>query len=379
MMIFLFWIFLFLIIYTYFLYPLLLKIISGFFKSKDYKPNLNLKLDFLIMAYNEEKVIESKILNTLKILEGFKNANIWIVSDGSSDKTNEIVKSHEKNKLINFVALERSGKSQAINKIIPKLKGDVIIFSDANIEYTAETISNLIKPYSDSNVGCTCGKLVHRNPGKILSGEGESFYWKYENNLKKIESKIGYVSGATGAVYSIRRNLFKKLSKNCINDDFTISMNVILKGYKCIYVEEAIVYENVAPTVKAEFKRHIRDATGHYISIIHLIKLINPFLGFKSLIFWSHRLIRWSVPFLLLGLFLINFLISNHPFYTLILICQFIFYFLAILGVVFSKKSKLPTLIFLPFYFCNLNLALFLGFLNSIFFRQNGMWNSTKR
>ena len=118
-MIFIFWISLFLIIYTYFLYPLLLKIISGFFKSKEYKSNLNLKLDFLIMAYNEEKVIESKILNTLKILEGFKYANIWIVSDGSSDKTNEIVKSHEKNKLINFVALERSGKSQAINKIIP--------------------------------------------------------------------------------------------------------------------------------------------------------------------------------------------------------------------------------------------------------------------
>ena len=378
-MILIFWISIFLIIYTYFLYPLLLKIISRFFKSKDYKSNLNLKLDFLIMAYNEEKVIESKILNTLKILEGFKYANIWIVSDGSSDKTNEIVKSYEKNKLINFVALERSGKSQAINKIIPKLKGDVIIFSDANIEYTTETISNLIKPYSDINVGCTCGKLVHRNPGNIVSGEGESFYWKYENNLKKIESKIGYVSGATGAVYSIRRNLFKKLSKNCINDDFTISMNVILKGYKCIYVEEAIVYENVAPTIKAEFKRHIRDATGHYISIIHLFKLINPFLGFKSLIFWSHRLIRWSVPFLLLGLFLINFLISNHPLYRLILICQFIFYFLAILGVVFSGKSKLPTLIFLPFYFCNLNLALFLGFLNSIFFRQNGMWNSTNR
>lgn len=378
-MILIFWISIFLIIYTYFLYPLLLKIISRFFKSKDYKSNLNLKLDFLIMAYNEEKVIESKILNTLKILEGFKYANIWIVSDGSSDKTNEIVKSYEKNKLINFVALERSGKSQAINKIIPKLKGDVIIFSDANIEYTTETISNLIKPYSDINVGCTCGKLVHRNPGNIVSGEGESFYWKYENNLKKIESKIGYVSGATGAVYSIRRNLFKKLSKNCINDDFTISMNVILKGYKCIYVEEAIVYENVAPTIKAEFKRHIRDATGHYISIIHLFKLINPFLGFKSLIFWSHRLIRWSVPFLLLGLFLINFLISNHPLYRLILICQFIFYFLAILGVVFSRKSKLPTLIFLPFYFCNLNLALFLGFLNSIFFRQNGMWNSTNR
>ena len=155
---------------------------------------------------------------------------------------------------------------------------------------------------------------MFRNPGKIISGKGESFYWKYENNLKKFESKIGYVCGATGAVYAIRKSLFVDLPKNCINDDFTISMKVIEQGFKCIYSEEAIVYENVAPSVESEFKRHIRDATGHYISILHLKKLLNLFKGMSSLIFWSHRIIRWLVPFFLIIIFILNTKFINNDF-----------------------------------------------------------------
>ena len=333
----------------------------------------------MVLAYNEEKVIEKKILNSLKALEKFKNSKLWIVSDGSTDNTNNIIKKFLYNKKLNFLPLERSGKSQAINKAISHLNGDIIIFSDANIEYTSKTISNLLKPFSEDKVGCSCGKLVFRNPGKIISGKGESFYWKYENNLKKFESKIGYVCGATGAVYAIRKSLFVDLPKNCINDDFTISMKVIEQGFKCIYSEEAIVYENVAPSVESEFKRHIRDATGHYISILHLKKLLNLFKGMSSLIFWSHRIIRWLVPFFLIIIFILNTKFINNDFYFITFLLQSLFYILAFFGYLFYNFKKLPFIVFAPFYFCNINLALLLGFFNSLIFRQRGMWESTER
>lgn len=377
--VFFFWTFVFLILYTYFFYPILLVLINKFYGCKKFTTNTDLNIDFVILAYNEEKVIDWKINNSLEALTEFKNSKLWIVSDGSSDSTVEIVSKYLQNPKIRLLKLKRSGKSQAINKAMKELCGDIVVFSDANIEYNSNTILELVSPFSDSRVGCSCGKLVFKNPGKVISGEGESFYWKYENLLKKLESKIGYVSGATGAVYAIRRTLFKELPLNCINDDFTISMNVVNQGYKCLYAENAIVYENVAPSVESEFKRHIRDATGHYISIFHLSGLLNIFRGMSSFIFWSHRIIRWSVPLILFAVLILNYFLIANIEYLILFSIQIIFYILAILGLFFYRFKNIPFIIFAPFYFCNLNLALLLGLFNALFFKQKGMWESTER
>ena len=313
------------------------------------------------------------------ILKNFKNAKLRVVSDGSTDSTNSICNNYIDNPQFIFSPFTRSGKSQSINKIIRNVECDIIIFSDANVEYTESTIINLLKPYTDPNIGFTCGKVIYNNPEEVISGKGESFYWKYENFLKKQESKIGYIAGATGAVYSIKRKLFLPLKNNCINDDFTISMNVIKQGFKSKYVEDAIVYESVAPTIEEEFKRHIRDATGHYLSLMHLTTLLNPFLGRSSFVFWSHRVLRWLVPMILILLFYLNIFLLSRNFYLQLFFLQILFYSFAFIALIFRKVGKLPFFLFVPFYFCNLNTALFIGFIKSLFIRQNGMWESTKR
>jgi len=358
-----FWSGISILLYTYGGYHAILCIISRVFPShgiarptSSYWP----QVDMLIAAYNEEKVIRSKIENCLNLDYPAEKLTVWIASDGSSDGTNEIVKEYMKhNSRIRLLEFTRSGKSGVINKALPQLEADITVFSDANTEYDPGAVQRMVVHFADPNVGCVCGKLIYRNPGEVVSGKGESFYWKYETALKKMESKIGYVAGANGAIYAIRRSLFEALPPNTINDDFTISMRIVEKGFKSLFEENAIAYEDVAPSMESEFKRHVRDGAGHYIAIGHLLGLLNPLLGARSLIYWSHRILRWTAPFILILVFIMNIFLIGNIFYGILFYAQIVFYALALIGLITVKKNKsLFIIMYIPFYFCNLNTAL---------------------
>jgi hypothetical protein len=212
--------------------------------------------------------------------------------------------------------------------------------------------------------------LLYRCIGKGLSLETKKI------GLPEKEFLINYFKFNGSSSYI--RIPYKNMS-SVFSGDFTISMNVIKQGFKSEYREDAIVYESVAPTVEAEFNRHIRDATGHYLSLLHLKSMLNPFLGMSSFVFWSHRVFRWTVPFLLIILFILNTQILNIYLYEILFYLQISFYSLVVFALLFIKMVKLPFFIFITFYFCNLNTALFIGFIKALYTKQNGMWESTKR
>ena len=380
----LFWVLLVLLFHTYFGYYFSLLILSKLFtsskKSQTFQPAPSIAL--VIAAYNEENVIRNKLINSVKLDYPSDQIAIWVVSDGSSDKTNSIVKEFAKKyNNINILELSRRGKSKAINTALKKINADIVIFSDANTMYDTQAATQLTKYFVDKKVGCVCGRLQYSNPNNVISGKGEGFYWRYEVKLKILESELGYIAGANGAIYAIRHELFETLPPNTINDDFTISMKIVEKEYKSLYNKDAIAFEDVAPTVKGEFKRHIRDGAGHYIAVCHLIKLLNPLLGLKSYIYWSHRILRWLAPFILIMIFAINLFLANIVFYNYILLLQLLFYLLALFGflLAISKHNKIPFLFYIPFYFCNLNLALLIGFFKAITGKQKVTWNRTER
>jgi cellulose synthase/poly-beta-1,6-N-acetylglucosamine synthase-like glycosyltransferase len=383
MLVILFWFCIIAVIYGYIGYPILLTAGSLFFSKGGRKYNVAgewPRVDMLIVAYNEEKVIGSRLKNCLTLDYPADKLRVWVVSDGSIDKTNEIVQKYAfKDGRICLVALERTGKSGAINKAVSLLSGDIIVFSDANTEFESRAVKNLVRNFQDNTVGCVCGRLIYRNPDQVISGKGEGLYWRYETMLKKLESGMGYVSGANGAIYSIRRGLFENLPDGTINDDFMISMKIVGKKFKCIYEENAIAYEEVASTMKHEFKRHIRDGAGHYIAVSHLTGLLNPMLGVRSFIYWSHRIVRWVLPFIFVGLFCINALLLAKSLYQAIFIMQCIFYVLAIVGLLTIRYKHLPFIIYVPFYICNLNVALLIGFFKAISGRQKMTWERTER
>lgn len=213
----------------------------------------------------------------------------------------------------------------------------------------------------------------------MISGVGEGIYWKYENLLKTLESRLGYIAGANGAIYAIRRELFDPFPPGTINDDFTLSMRIVEKGYRSLYEANALVYEDVAPSTISEFNRHIRDGAGHYIAILHLRGLLNPALGIRSLIFWSHRILRWLIPFLMIFIFLATASLTSLLFYKIFFLLQCVFYGLAIVGSFYTGTKKIPFVFFLPYYFCNLNLALLLGFMKAVFGWQTATWTPGKR
>lgn len=372
------------IAYTYAIYPLCLVVLARLAPARESHGNDKAyrlpSATLVIAAYNEESVITKKIEDSLGLdyPKGF--LTIFVASDGSTDATNRIVAEYsEQYGNVRLLSLPRSGKGRAINAAMREVATDITVFTDTNTEIERGALKKLARHFFDPGVGCVSGRLVYRNPSGAISGKGEGAYWRFETMLKRHESRLGYVAGANGAIYAIRSNLFEPLRANAINDDFTVSMKVVEKGALSVYEEEAIAYEDVAKDAKGEFLRHVRDGAGHYIAMLHLLPLLNPALGMRSFIYWSHRVLRWAVPFVMVALIVLNIILLERPVFKTVLQLQIGFYAAAALGLVASGAKRLPFFMYIPFYLCNLNCALFIGFLKALFKMQKPAWERTER
>ncbi|MEW6606669.1 MAG: glycosyltransferase family 2 protein [bacterium] len=340
--------------HTYIFYPLILILLSlvakkGVARDENFLPAVSL----LVAAYNEEKIIREKVENSLSIDYPKDKLEIIITSDGSTDKTNEIVAEY---KDIILKELPRAGKITAVNKTLPQATGEIIVLSDANTMYEKDAIKKLIRNFKDETVGGVTGKVLLTSE-KATYGQGESLYGKYERYIQKKESQIFSVIGVDGAMYAIRKNLFKRIPPEIILDDLVNGMNIVKQGYRVIYDESAVGYEDTAASSKGEFIRRVRVSGGGFQMIVKnqgVPSIKQPFLLFQ---FISHKLFRWLTPFFLIILFTTNlFLININLFYKICFICQSLFYLLALIGGFFKLKA-LGT----PFYFCLIQLASLIG------------------
>lgn len=365
------------VFYTYLGYPVVLFMLSRVTLWRRRPPG-RMKLPrvtVLVAAYNEEAVISEKITNTLSLDYPRELLDVVVASDGSTDATNRIVREVSRvNPRVRLLELPRRGKSGAINSAMKTIREGVVVLTDANTMLKPRSLKKLVRHFASPEVGCVSGRLAYTNPGSVVSGAGEGLYWRYETLLKKMESRLGWVAGANGAIYAVRRELFTELEPDTINDDFVISMRVVEKGKRCVYEPRAVGTESVAPDVRSEFRRHVRDGAGHYIALRRLWRLLNPLLGARAWVYWSHRVLRWAAPFLLLAMVPLNAALSGEAVYRGILIGQGAFYTAAALGLVFSRFGRVPFFVYVPFYFCNLHLALLLGFVRAVSSSQKPAW-----
>jgi len=371
----------FLVIYTYIFYPLTLVFISKFVK-REYKRDENFvpKVSILVAAYNEEKIIAERIENLLSLHYPADALEILVGSDGSNDRTVEIAKTFLNYQNLRLFDLGREGKVSVLNTLLKESTGDILVFTDANTMFKADALRHLVRHFVDERIGCVSGQLRLRVKRNCTGSQGESVYWKYENLVKQMESSVGKLSGANGAIYAIRKELCPLIKEGIINDDFFVSTSVISNGYDVIMDQDAIAYEEPNDTLSSQFQRHIRDGAGHYQALAHFSKLLSPFGGLNSFTYVSHRVIRWIAPFCIILVFILNaLLISYNVTYLHLFNVQVggyavmvIYYFLQKYGVVKNRVINIP------FYFLCVNLALILGFFKFMLGRQKRTWETQR-
>lgn len=365
----------FLIVYSYVLYPLALILLGKLVPESGGKTVLredwNPSVAILCAMYNEEDVAEDKIFNFRSLR--YSNLQLYIGSDGSSDRTNEILDSHANEPGLKVFCFPRRGKVHVLNDLIDVADEDVLVFTDANSMFEPDAVTALVRHLRDPRVGAVCGKLTLIDREK---GTGEGFYWRYETMLKRAESTFRCVVGGNGAIYAVRRELVTPLPPNTINDDFTISMRVLERGYGMTYAADAVATEDVGADDATEFRRHVRDGAGHYRAMMHLAGLLNPLCLKRFLFYMSHRVIRWFVPHLMLISLLLPFWDLTDPWSKASLSLQGLFYILVFLGWVTGSTAKY---LYVPFYFFYINMALMVGFFRNLLGLQKVTWNRTQR
>jgi poly-beta-1,6-N-acetyl-D-glucosamine synthase len=372
------------LIYTYVGYPLILMIINFFIKKPKFNNGLqidNFSVSFVIAAYNEADFIIQKINNLLH-LQLPEQYQIICVTDGSTDGTDTLVKQTFNNVLVLHQA-QRNGKAAAINRAMPFCNGQIIIFSDANTWLNPFSINKILRHFNNPKVGAVAGeKRIVVGKVKDIALYGESLYWHYEAWIKKNESDTNLVVGAAGELFAMRKNLFKPVPENFINEDFVLSVSVAQQGYKVKYEPNAYAMEYPSATLNDEMNRKVRIATGSFQLIG---KFINLFNGFKyGLLSWqyiSRKFLRWTVcPIFLITTIISNiFIVNLHNFYLFVLCVQALFYILAFLGYLVAKQGKKISLFISPFYFVFMHVCQILGFFKFINGIKNTQWIKVKR
>lgn len=380
-----FWLCIFIVFYSYVGYGILLLIlvkIKGLFvKPKAYPENYSPDLTLMVAAFNEQDYIRDKIENSLSLDYPKSKIQYLFVTDGSDDKTPEIVSEYKQIQLMHQP--QRQGKIMAVERAMPEVTGEIVIFTDANTLLNTDALRNIVRHFANDKVGVVSGekRILNRNTDEA-AGAGEGFYWKYESKLKKWDDELYSVMGAAGELFAIRTKLFEPIPKDSLIEDFYMSFKIVEKGYKIAYEPEAYAMEEPSASVKEELKRKIRIAAGGIQSIVRLRELLNPFrYGVITFQYVSHRVLRWSLaPLALPLIFTLNlFLLNQELIYKFLFLAQVIFYLLALLGYLLEKKQIRLKLLFIPYYFCMMNYAVYAGFKRYMKGSQSVLWEKAAR
>lgn len=387
----LFWLFLFIVFYTYIGYGILLFLLvrlKRLFKGAVFRENKTLpEVTLFITAYNEENVINDKMENSLKLIYPDDLLNIVWVTDGSNDNTNALLKNKWKENAHVLYDKERKGKTAAINRGMKFITSSIVIYTDANTMLNKEAIIEIVKMFNDPSVGCVAGeKRIYDNSINDAVTDGEGLYWKYESTLKKLDFELYSSVGAAGELFAIRRELFEPMKDDTLLDDFILSLRIAMQGYIIAYCSSAYALEYGSANMREEEKRKVRIAAGGLQSIWRLRELLNIF-KYKTLSFQyiSHRVLRWSItPLLLFSLLPINLIlaINNiYSVYTILMMLQISFYILAYSGYYMASKHMKNKILFIPYYFLFMNINVFKGiaYLWKRKNRENGIWEKSIR
>jgi cellulose synthase/poly-beta-1,6-N-acetylglucosamine synthase-like glycosyltransferase len=282
-----------LLIYVYAGYPLLLWTFVRLRGARPLRKGDDLpRVSLVISAYNEAHVIQSKIENALALDYPAALLQIAVISDASTDATDAIVRRFAPRVEL-LRQSERRGKTAGLNRFVPTLTGDVVVFSDANAIYQPDAIRKLVRNFKDSDVGCVTGEARYTKGDQSVAGIGERVYWDYEIWIKRLETGVGSMVGGDGAIYAIRRGLWRSLPEHAIND-FLNPLQIVAAGFRGVYEPEAVCYEETAGGTRREWRRRIRIVSRSWQAVFLAPATLNPArVGLFAFCLLSHKVLRW--------------------------------------------------------------------------------------
>lgn len=385
-----FWVCLLLVAYTYFLYPVVLFFAYALAQLRrdceylryrrsrrvprvddDASPSISM----IIPACNEEAALPAKLLNLLEMDYPLEKMEVIFVSDGSTDGTNAILRRAYDEAVRTVFLPERGGKANALNLGVAQARHEFLIFSDASTLLAPDALKALVRHFADPRVGVVCGSLQFQASAESRQTEG--FYWKYEGMLRLMEARLGATLTASGAIYAIRKECYRPLSPRTLLDDFVVPMSARKLHYRVVYDPEAVATDFAADSVDDEFLRRVRIATGSFRALRDLVRV--PLSGFTGLAFVSHKLLRWVVPFLLIGVLSSNLFLLGKSFYQVTLLAQLGFYLFAWAGYVFRHRVAVFRYALVGYFVVAMNLAFLVGFLRFLFGSKEVGWQPVHR
>ena len=387
----LFWAMLLIVFYTYIGYGILLYIIirlKRLFAGKPCEAVLPADeelptMTLMICAYNEEDVVKEKMENTLALDYPKDKLRIMWVTDGSNDRTNELLAAYPEVDIV--FSPERRGKTAALKHGLTELNTRYVAFTDANTMINAGALREIARLFCDPTVGCISGekRVAARKAGE-MAAEGEGLYWRYESTLKRWDSELYSAMGAAGELYAIDPKLCREVPDEALLDDFMLSMYVVQAGKRIAYTAEAYAMEYGSANIYEESKRKRRIAAGGLQSIWWLRSMLNPFKQpLVTFQYVSHRVLRWSItPIAMVLLLLVNIALvamEAGTFYTIILILQALFYLMALAGWLFNRYGYKNKLLYTAYYFVFMNFNVFRGMAYLCSHGKSGAWEKAKR
>lgn len=361
-------------VYIYFGYPALIFLVSRL-RPRPFRRGGEPTVTVLIPVYNEEGVIAEKIANTLALDYPPGRLETLVVSDGSTDGTEEIVRRF--GDTVRLLSLPRSGKAFALNEGARAARGEILVLTDANTLLEPGSLRPLVDPFADPEVGGVCGNKKQRPPaGADTTAEGENLYWRWDKWQKALESRAGSIFAADGTLYAVRKELYVPIGDPAQADDIAISARIVLQGRRLLYEPRAVAWEEAPAEGRDEFRRKVR-VTNHSVRALWNLGRGLWTSGFYSVELLSHKFFRHLVPFFLIPLFLSNAVLAagGSAVFRILFAGQVLFYGLALAGFVLRGtrlgKAKPFTV---PYYFCLVNAAAFLGVLSILRGRRLRAW-----
>lgn len=372
----LFWACFLLVMHTYVLYPAFLFAAAGIAGTRRDRregapgPDVLPPVSLIIAAYNEETHLPGKLVNLRESDYPRDRLEVIFVSDGSTDGTNRILQSVDDPNVRTVFLPRRGGKASALNHAVEQAKHQVLVFSDASTLFEPGTTRRLVRHFEDPSVGVVCGALEFRASRESRQTEG--VYWTYECMLRQMEGRVGATLTASGAVYAARRECYRPLPAGTLVEDLLVPMNARRAGYRVLYDPEAVAVDFAAPSVAGEFTRRVRIATGSFQALLDLARIrLGPMTRFA---FFSHKVLRWILPLLLIGLFVTNAMLWSRPIYRAVLVAQGLFYAWAGLGFLFRERLQGVRYALLGYYLVAIHFAYLVGLVRCATGRTAPAW-----